>query len=134
MAEVPAPTNGQLVRRALRRRCPYCGSRGFLQSWFKLAERCPNCGLATDRVVGHWVGAVGMNTMLTFGALFLVLFVGLVASYPDIAVVPVLAASVAVAVILPIVAWPYSQTLWTAIDIMMRPVTSEELDPRYHGR
>jgi len=42
--------------------------------------------------------------------------------------------SVAVAVALPIIAWPYSQTLWTAVDIMMRPVTAEELDPRYLGR
>lgn len=134
MAPQTAPTNGQLVRRALRRRCPYCGGRGFLTSWFTLAERCPTCGLATDRVVGHWVGAVGMNTMLTFGALFLVLFVGLIGSYPDIAVLPVLVASVAAAVLVPIVAWPYSQTLWTAIDIMMRPVTPEELDPRYLGR
>ena len=118
---MPAPSRGALVQRALRRRCPYCGSKGFLKGWFRLAERCPNCGLATDRVVGHWVGAVGMNTILTFGALFVVLIVGLLASYPDIAVLPVLLTSVAVAVVLPIVAWPYSQTLWTAVDIMMRP-------------
>ncbi|MPY94498.1 MAG: hypothetical protein GEV08_16000 [Acidimicrobiia bacterium] len=131
---LPQPSRASLVWRALRRRCPYCGSKGYLVSWFKLAQHCPTCGLATDRVVGHWVGAVGMNTMLTFGALFVVLMVGMIATYPDIAVAPVLAASVGAAVLVPIVAWPFSQTLWTAVDIMMRPVTIDELDPRYVGR
>ena len=134
MELAPAPTNGQLVRRALRRRCPYCGSKGYLQSWFTLAERCPTCGLATERVVGHWIGAVGMNTIVTFGTLLVVMVVGFVLTYPDIAVVPVLVAAVATAVFVPLLAWPYSQTLWTAVDIMMRPVTPEELDPRYLGR
>jgi hypothetical protein len=134
VGELPHPTKGQLVARALRRRCPVCASKGFLVSWFKLAERCPRCGLATDRVVGHWIGAVGMNSILTFGSLLVVLVVGMVLTYPDIAVVPVLAASVATAVLVPLVAWPYSQTLWTAVDLMMRPVTAEELDPRFLGR
>lgn len=133
VATPPQPSTGQLVRRALRRRCPYCGAKGFLDGWFRLAERCPNCGLRTDRVVGHWVGAVGMNTILTFGVLFLVLVVGLFATYPDIAIGPVLGASVGAAILVPVVAWPFSQTLWTAVDIMMRPVTDHELDPRYLG-
>jgi hypothetical protein len=33
----------------------------------------------------------------------------------------------------PVLFWPLSQTLWTAIDITMRPVTREELDPRFVG-
>ena len=64
----------------------------------------------------------------------MVLVVGIVLSYPDIAVVPLLVAALATAVLLPLLVWPYSQTLWMAIDLMMRPVTAEELDPRYLGR
>jgi hypothetical protein len=99
-----------------------------------MQERCPTCGLATDRVVGHWIGAVGINTIVSFGALAIVLVTALVVSYPEIQVVPVLSAAIATAVLVPLIFWPLSQTLWTAIDIMMRPVTPDELDPRYLGR
>jgi len=99
-----------------------------------MVDRCPTCGLASDREVGHWIGAIGINTILSFGALAVVLVIGLVASYPDIAVVPLLVAALATAVLVPLFVWPYSQTLWMAIDLMMRPVRAEELDPRYLGR
>ncbi len=129
-----APGTGTLVSRALRRRCPHCGSKGIFTSWFRMAERCPNCGLATDRVVGHWIGAVGMNTIITFGVLFVVLAIGLIGSYPEIDPLPILVIAVVTALVVPLLAWPYSQTLWTAVDIVMRPVTPDELDPRFLGR
>lgn len=99
-----------------------------------MEERCPTCGLATDRDVGHWIGAVGINTIISFGLLGLVLVIGFVVTYPDIAVVPLLVAGLATAVGVPLVLWPYSQTLWMALDLMMRPVRAEELDPRWLGR
>jgi hypothetical protein len=99
-----------------------------------MVERCPTCGLASDREVGHWIGAIGINTIVSFALLGVVLVIGFVASYPDIAVGPVLGAALATAVLVPLVLWPYSQTLWMAIDLMMRPVQAEELDPRYLGR
>ena len=131
MVAIPGPGRGQLVSRALRRRCPYCGGRGFFAGWFRMNKRCANCGLLTDRVIGHWIGAVGINTIVSFGALLVVIAAGAVLTYPDFDLVKVLVAAVAVAVLVPLIVWPYSQTLWTAIDIMMRPVTSEEIDPRY---
>lgn len=134
MSPAPAPTRGQLLRHALRLRCPYCGAGGFVRQWFRLAERCPNCGLATDRVEGHWIGAIGMNTIVSFGALLVVLVVSVVLTYPDLPVAPVLTVALIAAVTVPLVAWPFSQTLWTAVDIMMRPVQIQELDPRYTGR
>lgn len=130
----PQPSRAALVGRALRRRCCCCGGRGLFRGWFAMVERCPTCGLASDRDVGHWIGAVGINTIVSFGLLGLVLVVGFVATYPDIAVVPLLVAGVSVAVLTPLLLWPYSRTLWMAIDLMMRPVRPEELDPRWLGR
>jgi uncharacterized protein (DUF983 family) len=131
---VPQPSRPALVGRALRRRCPVCGSRGLFTGWFRMVERCPTCGLASDREVGHWIGAIGINTIVSFALLGVVLVVGFVLTYPDIAVGPILLASLATAVLVPLIMWPYSQTLWMAIDLMMRPVRPEELDPRYLGR
>ena len=133
-AELPTPSRWVLVGRAMRRRCPCCGGGGLFSSWFTMAPRCPTCGLASDRVVGHWIGAVGMNTIVSFGALAIVLVVGMLLTYPDIPPFPLLGAALATAIGVPLLFWPFSQTLWTAIDIMMRPITVEELDPRYLGR
>lgn len=132
MAVLKAPTTAQLVTRALRRRCPFCGGRPF-DGYFTLAPRCDTCGLLTDRVAGHWVGAVGINTIVSFAALLIALVVGIVAMYPDLRVAPLLALTLPVAALVPIAFWPLSQTLWTAIDIAMRPVTRDEIDPRYAG-
>jgi hypothetical protein len=49
-----------------------------------------------------------------------VLVVGMIASHPDIAVVPMMAACVGVAVVVPIVAYPFTHTLWAAVDLAMR--------------
>lgn len=133
MLAAPPPSKLRLVARAMRRRCPVCGGGSLFHRWFDMVDRCPTCGLATDRVVGHWIGAVGINTILSFGALFIVLVAGAVATYPDIRFVPVLLSCVATALLVPVLCWPYSRTLWTAVDIMMRPVATEELDPRYLG-
>jgi uncharacterized protein (DUF983 family) len=133
-AELPSPSRPLLLVRALRRRCPCCGGGGLFEGWFTMVPRCPTCGLASDRVVGHWIGAVGMNTVVSFGALAVVLVAGLILTYPDIPAIPLLAAALATAVGVPLLFWPFSQTLWTALDIMMRPISAEELDPRYLGR
>ena len=132
MADLPAPSKARLFGRALRRRCPFCGGRPF-DGFFRLAPRCHTCGLLTDRVAGHWVGAVGINTIVSFAALLIVLVAGIVVMYPDLRVAPLLGVTLPVAALVPVAFWPLSQTLWTAIDIAMRPVTSDEVDPRYAG-
>lgn len=121
----------RLLLRALRRRCPQCASNGYFVSWFKLAERCPRCGLASERVAGHFVGAVGVNTIVTFGLLLIALLAGTWVLYPDVRFLPLMAICGVVALATPVFFWPFSQTLWTAADLAMRPATESELDPRY---
>jgi hypothetical protein len=88
-----------------------------------------------ERIEGNWIGALGMNTIFTFGLLAVVLVVGMVLSWPHIAVAPILAIGVAVAVIAPIVFLPFSHTLWSAIDLLMRPPDpDDDIDPRWIPR
>jgi uncharacterized protein (DUF983 family) len=121
----------RLLGRALRLRCPQCGSKGFFLSWFKLNERCPVCGIASDRVAGHFVGAVGFNTIFTCGMLLVALLVTTGLSYPDLNLWLMLAVCFGTAIITPILFWPFSQTLWMAFDLGWRPADESELDPRY---
>lgn len=130
--EITHPVNRwRLLGRALRRRCPQCGNAGFFAGWFKLNERCPICGIASDRVAGHFVGAVGFNTIFSFGILLVVLLAGTGLMYPDFKVVPMLIACLSTALFVPLLFWPFSQTLWMAFDLAWRPAEESELDPRY---
>ena len=49
-----------------------------------MVERCPKCNLRFERIEGHWVGAVGMNTIFSFTLLFLGLAIFFFVTYPDI--------------------------------------------------
>ena len=62
--------------RALRLRCPKCGSGGILRHWFALVPACPRCGLAFDRgESGYQVGSY-LVAMIAIE----LLFVGLLAA------------------------------------------------------
>jgi uncharacterized protein (DUF983 family) len=105
-----------MLRRGATRRCPRCGSSHLFRHWVTIVPDCPRCGLHFEREAGYWAGALAINIMLA-GALFMVVFVvALVFTAPDIPVVPLLVVLVPVMVIGPIVAYPFSKTLWVAID------------------
>lgn len=118
------------MARGLTRRCPLCGCFDVFESYFRIRERCPRCRFPLKRVEGHEIGALGMNTVVTFGAMLVVIVVGLVVTYPDVPALLLAGIAVAVAVVLPIAFYPLSWTLWAAIDLAMRPV---EAGDRVHA-
>jgi hypothetical protein len=78
---------------------------------------CPRCGLHFEREQGYWAGALAINIILV-GGLFVVAFaIALALTLPDVPVGPLLAILVPVMIIGPIVAYPFSKTLWVAIDL-----------------
>ena len=134
-AEPTAPpplTVTRLLARGLSRRCPLCGGGHLFQRWFTMAPRCPRCGLNLERIEGHWIGALGMNTIVTFGAVLVAVVVAFALTYPDGPVAPALASIVAIAVVVPLAFYPVSKTLWSAIDLAMRPLEpDDDVDPRF---
>lgn len=118
-----------MVARGLLRRCPVCGQGRLFTRWFTLAERCPRCRLRFERIEGHWLGALGLNTIVSFVVLFVVVVVGLTLSHPDYRMAPLLAAATATAVLVPLAFYPSSKTTWTAIDLLMRPLEPGEAEP-----
>ena len=106
--------------------CPRCAGRGWFRRWFTHRERCPTCGYRHERQQGFMLGAMTMNVTVTFFLLALVIVVGTVASYPDIAVVPMVTTGLAIAVGWPVFFYPMSYTLWAAVDLAMRPLEPAE--------
>ena len=72
------------------------------------------------------VGAITINTILTFGAILVVLVVGMIVTYPEISVVPIVTGCLIVAVLVPIVVFPFTYTIWGAIDLAMHPLQPAE--------
>jgi uncharacterized protein (DUF983 family) len=123
------PSPGRMLARAAARHCPVCGSGRLFPRWFAMVESCPRCHLRFERSEGHWIGALGMNTIVTFGLLAAVVVGGLILSYPEFDVAPVLIAGAAVALLFPLAFFPFARTLWTAVDLWMRPLEPGEADP-----
>ena len=89
------------------------------------------CSLRFERIEGHAIGYIGINTIVTFAATFAVLMGGSILTHPDIAVAPIFVAALLTSLVLPTLFLPSARTLWTAIDLIMRPLEPGEIDPRY---
>lgn len=124
-------TTGALLWRGLLKRCGVCEQGDLFERWFTMVDDCPRCGLHFERVDGHWIGAIGINTIVSFGLMLIVMVTGFVASYPDPPVAIVLPLMVAAAGVTPVAFYPTSKTLWTAIDLRMRPLQPDEVLPGF---
>jgi uncharacterized protein (DUF983 family) len=112
-----------MLWRGVRRRCAWCGGwRAFFTGWFAKQETCRTCGISWRRgYEGFELGALAVSTIVCFGALVLGVAIGVVATAPDVAVTPLLLILAGCAIVLPIVVYPVSYTLWQAIDLAMHP-------------
>lgn len=68
-----------------------------------------------------------MNTIITFGALTVAMVVGFVLTLPDVPVLAFVLALSGVALILPIVIYPFTYTMWLAFDLAVHPPDEVEL-------
>lgn len=93
-----------------------------------MVDDCPRCGLHFERIEGHWIGAIGINTIVSFGALLIATTAGLIATFPDFPVGTLVAINVLVSIMVPVASQPFSRTFWTAVDIAMRPLEPHEVD------
>jgi uncharacterized protein (DUF983 family) len=121
------PTTGQLLRRGARLKCPQCGGGGLFRWWLLMKEDCPTCDLHFERIEGHWIGAIAMNTVLSLLVLLGTIVGGFTASYPDSPPPALFVTCLLIGGLGPLFFHPFSRTLWSAIDLAMRPVTADEI-------
>lgn len=116
----------RLLARGATRRCPICGGGGLFRQYFALRRSCPGCGLRFEREPGTFIGAVGINTIITFVSTFLVVGVGTVATLPDIPTLGLSVAATSWALAVAVLGYPFTKTLWLAIDLLMSPLRDDE--------
>lgn len=95
-----------------------------------MAETCPRCGLRFQRVPGQWLGSWFINICLAQVLALGIVLGGSLATYPHPQIVPLAIFGALTMVGFPFWFFPYSRTLWLAIDLAMRPLEFDEgVDP-----
>jgi len=119
----------RLFGRALTLRCPHCGARPVLHHWLKLRERCPGCGLRLERGEhDYFSGSVLFNFIFSELLFALVLAIYLVAKHGNVDWDTLQFVIVGMVALAPVAMYSISKLLWLAFDLMLRPVTPEELE------
>lgn len=119
---------GQMLRRALRRRCPLCGTKPIFDGWFQLRARCPGCNFSFEREEGYWVGALIANIAIAEGLFGLLFLGGIIATYPDVPWTQLGIASAIAMVVLPIAFYPLSKMVWLWVDLAyIHPMDADDL-------
>jgi hypothetical protein len=103
-----------------------CGQGKIFTRWVRMSERCPRCQFRFRREPGEWLGSWFLNICLAQVLLVLVLIVEVAVSAPRPSVAGLLGSALAVAVGFPVFFFPFSRTLWVAIDLAMRPLELHE--------
>jgi hypothetical protein len=86
-----------------------------------MVERCPRCGLRFEREEGAFLGSLVLNYSVTGLALIVYLVVVLVLTLPDPPVFLLTAGAVVIAVLVPLIVYPFAKTTWAAIDLLLHP-------------
>lgn len=118
-----------LYGRALRLRCPHCGRGGIKGSWMKMKRACPACGLRTERgEEDFFLGAMMFNMVLAEFLVVLTMVALVVVLWGAVPWNTLLWVSLGLAVVAPFLFYPFGHSIWLASDILIRPVTEEEME------
>ncbi len=113
-----------MLLRGLGKRCPFCGSGGLFDGWLRMKPTCPSCKHHFSQEEGFFLGAYALNFAITEGLLLLCLIPYIVLASADPAVdrpvMPFVIAGLVASVVGPMIFYPFSRTLWVAIDLMVR--------------
>ena len=115
-----------LMIRGARRRCPRCGAGRLFTHWFRMAERCPGCGMRFEREEGFFLGVYFFNITITQTVLMAYIAVVFAFTLPDAPIPAILVGAAVVAVVFPLLCYPMSRTIWTAVHYGMQPLEVEE--------
>jgi uncharacterized protein (DUF983 family) len=118
-----------MLLRAAVRHCPWCGQRKLFPRWFKPVRRCPQCGLVIERDEGAMLGSMSINMGVTMVVLIAFIVLWLAIDMPNVQMAKALLAAGAVAIGVPLLFFPFSKTIWAAIDVWFHGFDITYVDP-----
>lgn len=116
----------RVLRRAMRRQCPSCGQGGIFTSWLSTVERCPRCNWYFERGDGYFIGATCVNLVIAEAIPFLFFILVLVFTWPRANWNLAGLGAIVLAVVCPILFYPWARMIWLAVDLVIRPIQPDE--------
>ena len=93
-----------------------------------MSERCPRCGFRLDQGDGAFLGAMAINYGVAGVLFIIVLAVWVAMTAPNVPVVPLLVVSLAVTGGAILLFFPFSKTIWAAIDVLLHRMDRSDRD------
>lgn len=115
-----------LLKRALLLQCPYCGQGHIIRYPFWIEDCCPRCGYRFAPESGYFVGGYALNLVGVEIAGLVVIIIILLRS--NLSLLQQEAIGIGAAVLLPILFFPWSRTLWMALDLSLQGDMHLELE------
>lgn len=107
-----------LLKRAFLLQCPYCGQGHIIRYPFWIEDCCPRCGYRFAPETGYFVGGYVINLVgveiITLIAVIVILLRSNLSLWEQEAI------GIGAAIVLPILFFPWSRTLWMALDLTMQ--------------
>ena len=90
-------------------------------------ERCRTCGIRWHREHGFEIGPIALNVVFTFGALGILMIIAFAATLPHAPAGWITLGIAAGAVLIPLIVFPFTNTLWMAVDLLSHKPDEREL-------
>jgi uncharacterized protein (DUF983 family) len=132
----PAQPPGALrmIGRALLLRCPSCGRGRLFSGWLTMRTHCPECGMRLNRGESdYFIGAYTINLIVAEMIVVAVLVVVMLATWPAVPWDKMKWGIIALTLSAPFVTYPFSKSLWLALDLIFRPATLHDFNDDSSG-
>jgi uncharacterized protein (DUF983 family) len=99
--------------------------------FFKMKERCPNCGILLERGESdYFIGAYTLNLMAVEILLALGFVVVVYATWPNPPWDALEYGGVVLSILGAVLCYPFAKTIWLAVDLIFRPPHREDFITR----
>ena len=108
----------KLLKRGLLLQCPYCGNGGIIKYPFWIKDCCPTCGYHFAPEAGYFVGGYAIN--LVGVEIISVAIIVIILLRSNLSLYQQEALGIGAAILLPIIFFPWSRTMWMALDLSIQ--------------
>jgi uncharacterized protein (DUF983 family) len=117
----------RLLGRAILLRCPNCGGGSLFSGFFRMAERCPTCGILLARGESdYFIGAYTLNLIAVEILLAVAFVVVIYFTQPNPPWAALQYGGVALSILGAVLCYPFAKTTWLAVDFIFRPPNRED--------
>jgi uncharacterized protein (DUF983 family) len=118
----------KLLKRGVLLQCPYCGEGHIIKYPFWIKDCCPKCGYRFAPETGYFVGGYAINLVVV--EVFALAIIVIILLRSNLSLYQQEALGIGAAILLPIAFFPWSRTIWMALDLTIQGDSHLEQEKR----